>query len=70
MFFGFLALYRGLAMGGIAHSGQIQLAQPIVTLLWSMTFLGETVLPGTMLAAGAVLASVALTRSARVRRRR
>ncbi len=68
MFLGFFAWYRGLAAGGIARVGQLQLAQPVLTLLWSAAFLGEIVSAGTMLAAGAVLASAALTQFARVRR--
>jgi drug/metabolite transporter (DMT)-like permease len=67
MFLGFFAWYRGLATGGIARIGQLQLAQPVLTLLWSALLLGETVSAGTMLAAVAVLASAALTQFARVR---
>ena len=67
MFLGFFAWYRGLAAGGIARIGQLQLAQPVLTLLWSALFLGETVSGGTMLAAVAVLASAGLTQFARVR---
>ncbi|WP_223884305.1 EamA family transporter [Micromonospora craniellae] len=33
MFLGFFAWYAGLARGGIAQVGQIQLAQPVLTLL-------------------------------------
>jgi drug/metabolite transporter (DMT)-like permease len=35
MFLGFLAWYRGLALGGAARVGQLQLAQPVLTLAWS-----------------------------------
>jgi drug/metabolite transporter (DMT)-like permease len=70
MFLGFFAWYRGLAIGGVARVGQIQLIQPILTLLWSALLLGEQVTPATVIAALAVLASVALTQRTRVGRKR
>jgi drug/metabolite transporter (DMT)-like permease len=68
MFLGFFAWYAGLARGGVARIGQIQLAQPLLTLVWSALLLGEHVGPGTLLAAAGVLASVAVTQRARVGR--
>lgn len=68
MFLGFFAWYAGLARGGIAQVGQIQLAQPVLTLLWSALLLGETVTPASIGAALVVLTCVVLiqrTRSAR-----
>ena len=62
MFLAFFAWYRGLALGGIARIGQIQLLQPVLTLLWSALLLGETITLPTVLAAGAVVATVALGR--------
>lgn len=44
-----------------ARIGQLQLAQPVLTMLWSVILLNERVTMGMALAAGAVLASVALT---------
>jgi drug/metabolite transporter (DMT)-like permease len=35
MFLGFFAWYAGLARGGVARVGQVQLAQPVLTLVWS-----------------------------------
>src|SRR4051812_26256048 len=35
MFLAFFAWYAGLARGGVARVGQIQLAQPVLTLGWS-----------------------------------
>jgi drug/metabolite transporter (DMT)-like permease len=67
MFLGFFAWYRGLALGGVARIGQVQLAQPVLTLLWSALLLGERVSVPTCLAAAAVLASVVLTQRARGR---
>jgi drug/metabolite transporter (DMT)-like permease len=66
MFLGFFAWYRGLALGGIARIGQLQLAQPVLTLLWSALLLGEALSWATLLAAGAVLASVVLTQRTRI----
>jgi len=61
MLLGFFAWYRALALGGIARIGQLQLAQPVLTLLWSVILLNERGTMGMAFAAGAVLASVALT---------
>jgi drug/metabolite transporter (DMT)-like permease len=67
MFLGFFAWYHGLALGGVARIGQVQLAQPVLTLVWSALLLGETITTGMVLAALAVLACVFATQ--RVRRR-
>jgi drug/metabolite transporter (DMT)-like permease len=65
MFLGFFAWYAGLARGGVARIGQVQLAQPVLTLGWSALLLGEHVGPGTLITALAVLACVAATQRAR-----
>jgi drug/metabolite transporter (DMT)-like permease len=65
MFLAFFAWYAGLARGGVAKVGQIQLAQPVLTLVWSALLLNERVTPLTALTALAVLASVAATQRAR-----
>ena len=41
MFLGFFAWYSGLARAGVARASQVQLAQPLLTLLWSWLLLGE-----------------------------
>ena len=66
MFLGFFAWYRGLALGGVARIGQIQLAQPVLTLAWSALLLGEQVTLATVGAALLVLACVAATQRTRV----
>lgn len=43
MLIGFIFWYRGLALGGIAAVGQLQLLQPFFGLLLATTLLGETV---------------------------
>jgi drug/metabolite transporter (DMT)-like permease len=65
MFLGFFAWYRGLALGGVARIGQVQLAQPVMTLVWSALLVGEQVTGAMVLAALAVLACVAATQRSR-----
>jgi drug/metabolite transporter (DMT)-like permease len=43
MLLGFIFWYRGLAQGGIAAVGQLQLLQPFFGLLWAAMLLGEAV---------------------------
>jgi drug/metabolite transporter (DMT)-like permease len=43
MLIGFIFWYRGLAQGGIAAVGQLQLLQPMLGLFLASTLLGETV---------------------------
>ncbi len=70
MFLGFFAWYAGLARGGVAKIGQVQLAQPVLSLVWAALILGESVGPATVLAALAVLACVVATQRTRVGSRR
>ncbi len=65
MFLAFFAWYAGLARGGVAKIGQVQLAQPVLTLLWSALLLAETVSPPSIGAALVVLASVVLIQRTR-----
>jgi len=58
MFLGFFAWYRGLALGGIAQVGQLQLAQPVMTLGWGYLLLGESITALQIATAGVVLVSV------------
>ena len=62
MFLGFFAWYRGLALGGIAAVGQTQLLQPFFTIFASAWLLGEAVGTATFVAAGLVVAAIALGR--------
>lgn len=66
MFLGFFAWYAGLARGGVARVGQIQLAQPVLTLFWSFLLLGEAVSGASVGAAVVVLGCVVLTQRSRV----
>ncbi len=68
MFLGFFAWYRGLALGGVARVGQVQLAQPLLTLAWSAALLGERIGGWTIVTALAILICVAGSQRARIRR--
>lgn len=68
MLLGFFAWYAGMARAGVARAGQVQLAQPILTLIWSWLVLDERLGMPVLVAAVAVLCSVAVTQRARVRR--
>jgi drug/metabolite transporter (DMT)-like permease len=65
MFLGFFAWYAGLAAGGVAKVGQVQLAQPVLTISWAALFLGEPIGWSTALAAAAVLTCVIWTQRTR-----
>jgi drug/metabolite transporter (DMT)-like permease len=64
----FFAWYRGLALGGIARVGQLQLLQPFLTLVFAALFVGEHLDWMTVAFAVAVVACVAAGRKMPVRR--
>jgi drug/metabolite transporter (DMT)-like permease len=66
-FLGFFAWYAGLARGGVAKIGQVQLIQPLLTLAWSAALLGEHVGAATLAASIAVVACVVATQRTAVR---
>lgn len=59
MLIGFVFWYRGLALGGIATVGQLQLLQPFFGLLLAATLLGETVSAAMLIVTAGVVACVA-----------
>jgi drug/metabolite transporter (DMT)-like permease len=65
-FLGFFAWYAGLAMGGTARVGQVQLLQIFFTMAFSALFFGESVAASTWLFAAAVIATVMIGRKAAV----
>ncbi len=65
MFLGFFAWYAGLARGGVARIGQVQLAQPVLSLGWAALVLGESIGALEALTAAVVLACVVATQRAR-----
>jgi drug/metabolite transporter (DMT)-like permease len=64
-FGGFVVWYRGMATIGVARASQLQLAQPLLTLLWSVLLLGEHLSPITPFTALAVLLCITVTQRAR-----
>ncbi|MFE7041406.1 DMT family transporter [Streptomyces atratus] len=69
-FFGLYVWYRGMAEIGVPRASQLQLAQPLLTLVWSFFLLGEEVSAAAPVAAIAVLVCIAATqRTGRARRR-
>lgn len=62
MLFGFIFWYKGLALGGIAKVGQIQLIQPFIGLVLSAILLGEHVSLSMIIVSAAVVACVAMAK--------
>ncbi|GGU78649.1 membrane protein [Streptomyces albospinus] len=62
---GMVVWYRGMAAIGVSKASQLQLAQPLLTLVWSVVLLGERLPPAAPAAALAVLACIAVTQRAR-----
>jgi drug/metabolite transporter (DMT)-like permease len=62
MLIGFIFWYKGLALGGIASVGQIQLVQPFIGLLLSAFLLGEHVSLAMILVCFAVVLCVAMAK--------
>ena len=64
-FLGLVVWYRGMAAIGVPKASQLQLAQPLLTLVWSVLLLGETLTVAAPLTAAAVLVCIAVTQRAR-----
>ncbi|WLW56372.1 DMT family transporter [Streptomyces sp. YU58] len=64
-FLGLVVWYRGMAAIGIPRASQLQLAQPLLTLVWSVLLLGEHLTVAAPLTAAAVLVCIAVTQRAR-----
>jgi drug/metabolite transporter (DMT)-like permease len=62
MLLGFVFWYRGLALGGTARIGQLQLLQPFIGLLLAAALLREPLQWGMLAAAGAVVLCVGAAR--------
>ena len=67
MFLGFFAWYRGLAIGPIARVSQIQLVQPVLTIVWATLLLGERLDLIVLVGALAVILCAATAVRARIR---
>jgi drug/metabolite transporter (DMT)-like permease len=55
MFLGFFAWYRGLAIGPMAQVSQVQLTQPVLSILWAALLLHEQLTGATILGGTAVI---------------
>jgi drug/metabolite transporter (DMT)-like permease len=55
MFLGFFAWYRGLAIGPMAQVSQVQLTQPVLSILWAAVILREQLTWQTILGGIAVI---------------
>ncbi|MEU0680590.1 DMT family transporter [Streptomyces albogriseolus] len=64
-FLGLIVWYRGMAAIGIPKASQLQLAQPLLTLFWSVFLLGEHLPLAAPVTAVAVLVCIAVTQRAR-----
>ncbi|XUL86977.1 DMT family transporter [Streptomyces galilaeus] len=64
-FLGLVVWYRGMAAIGVPKASQLQLAQPLLTLVWSVFLLGEHLPVAAPLTAAAVLVCIAVTQRAR-----
>jgi drug/metabolite transporter (DMT)-like permease len=56
MFLGFFAWYRGLAIGPMAQVSQVQLVQPVLSIIWAALLLREELTWPTVLGGVAVIA--------------
>jgi len=68
MFIGFLFWYKGLATGGIARVGQVQLLQPFMSLFGAAAIVGESLNLVNVLFAVAVIVTVSLGRQMKIHR--
>ncbi|MET9396785.1 DMT family transporter [Kitasatospora sp. NPDC002965] len=64
-FGGFVLWYRGMAEIGVPKASQLQLAQPLLTLVWSVLLLGEELPAAAPVTAVAVLLCIAVTQRSR-----
>ncbi|CAN7446810.1 DMT family transporter [Pseudoduganella sp. LjRoot289] len=67
MFIGFFFWYRGMALGGVARVGQVQLVQPFLTMVGAAVVLGESIALSNILFAFAVISVVATGRKMQIR---
>ena len=68
MFIGFFFWYRGMALGGVARVGQVQLVQPFLSVLAAGAVLGEALEWQTVIFAIAVIVVVGAGRKMQVKR--
>jgi drug/metabolite transporter (DMT)-like permease len=64
-FGGFMAGYGGMALIGVPEASQLQLAQPLITLVWAVLLMGEQLSLVALATALVVLACIATTQRSR-----
>jgi len=64
-FGGFVVWYRGMGLIGVARASQLQLAQPLMTLVWAVLLLGEHLTTAVPVTAVVVLGAIVVTQRAR-----
>lgn len=69
MYLAFFAWYRGLAIGPVPTVSQVQLTQPVMSILWSAVLLGETITPEIVIGGSAVVVSALLAVRSRLVKR-
>ena len=66
VFVGMVLWYRGMGLAGVPRASAMQLAQPLLSVVWSWLLIGESLRPQTLVAAILVLVSVGAAQWARV----
>jgi drug/metabolite transporter (DMT)-like permease len=66
VFVGMVLWYRAMGLIGVPRASSIQLAQPLLSVIWSWLFIGEALRIGTILAALLVLVCVGTAQRARI----
>jgi drug/metabolite transporter (DMT)-like permease len=66
VFVGMVLWYRGMGLAGVARVSATQLAQPLLSVVWSWLLIGEPLRPQTVVAAILVLVSVGVAQWTRV----
>ncbi|WP_410598114.1 DMT family transporter [Amycolatopsis sp. lyj-90] len=64
-FGGFFAWYKGMAEIGVTRASQLQLAQPLLTLVWAVLLLGEHLPAAAPVTALIVVACIVVTQRSR-----
>lgn len=64
-FLGLLFWYRAMGLAGVTRTSQVQLAQPLLTLVWAVLLLGEHLSPAAPAAALAVLVCIVVVQRTR-----
>ncbi|WP_405791342.1 DMT family transporter [Streptomyces sp. NBC_00029] len=61
----FVLWYQGMGRIGVPRASQLQLAQPLLTLVWAVLLLGEPLGPAAPVTAAVILACIVVTQRAR-----